>query len=455
MRSFLKNILQGSGLCCLLIVLESCTFIPDDGQPGGVFYAMNFKTNEPYRIETVKLFENERCIIYKSTDSAGTVAQGAAAIGAKFQDKIYPSITDVFGEPLDIDGNGKVILILMDIIDGLTDSYVAGYFFSADMYSKTDISYSNEGEILYIDDNDVTPGSESFYATMAHEFQHLLRFSDYARRKNNGEDISETEVWLNEGLSTAAEYIYLDSHINEYISHFNSDPNRTIRNGNNFYFWDDNNYDDYATAYLFFQWLRTQAETGADKYTIYRKICESGKSGYEGVLAAAQELFSDSGEIKAWEDLIGSWFLANYINAGSGLYGYHGELSLTVRPYSGAGRRIPLYPGEGVYSSINTTFSPETGSGPHISYLGADKDGMVNKAAPFMQDMLLTFNINNDINAEPEDGQVTGVRTREQTFRSVGTAPVSKFRVDGSPLLPPVPDIPPLVLPAERTGPDL
>jgi hypothetical protein len=437
-------------LCCLLVLLASCALPelepePEDPPPDGCdreFFAIDFKTEKPYTIYTDFLYENARCIIYK--DWKFTVNDTLKRlIGDEYINNIYPRVSGVFGEELDVDGNGKVIIVLMDIRDNLAagNSYVAGYFFSDDMYKKSTYSHSNEGEILYMDVKEGNPGNDLFYATLAHEFQHLLRFSDYARRWEQGEPVSMTETWLNEGLSTAAEYIYYGGHLSEYEKDFNNDTNESIRNGNTFYVWDDSEYSEYVTAYLFFQWLRIQAGgKGGDGYDIYREICKSGYSDYRAVLNAAVELFDADADVDSWEKLLGAWFLANYLNTPSksaklGLYGYNNEVSLTVYPLSQS--RIELRPGEGVYSIIERSFSPSTGSSAasNIRYIGAAKGSTVDKSAPYTGQRLLTFNANPDLGGYSESGELTGVKVPAQSLRFAGEPPPALRRVDGTSLL--------------------
>ena len=63
---------------------------------------------------------------------------------------------------------------------------------------------------------------------------------------------SEQDTWINEGLSSAAEYVYKGSHITDKINYYNADPNTYIAQGLNFLTW-LNYYENYSTVYLFFQ----------------------------------------------------------------------------------------------------------------------------------------------------------------------------------------------------------
>ncbi len=133
---------------------------------------------------------------------------------SEFDNNIYPKLTTNFGSPSDIDNNGKVTLLLLDIKDTYqdeNDSYIGGYFFSVDLFSQdelTGIGYprhykSNEREMLYIDINPGDPTSESLKSTVAHEFQHLINFSNNVIVENG----YPMPVWVDEGFAMAAEAI--------------------------------------------------------------------------------------------------------------------------------------------------------------------------------------------------------------------------------------------------------
>ena len=57
----------------------------------------------------------------------------ADAIATEFDNNIYPTDTSTFGAPPNVDGDEKIIILILDIQDGYEGSggYVAGYFYSA------------------------------------------------------------------------------------------------------------------------------------------------------------------------------------------------------------------------------------------------------------------------------------------------------------------------------------
>ncbi|GHU60872.1 hypothetical protein FACS189445_1560 [Spirochaetia bacterium] len=461
MKNFSGRI-QGTDLILfigVLILLHSCNVLTgttgqENKDPPEVpekirdFYVYNFDIRSYYTLNAVQLIENEGCVIYGDLAWQKRITkaeeQKIREAAEEYETTIYPKISGVFGECTDIDGNGKLIILLLDIIDGISPgsgSYMAGYFDSSDMGPGP---YSNRGELLYMDIAEGVLGSEDFHAAIAHEFQHLLRYSAYMRTG------AYTETWLDEGLSGAAEYVYLGKHLDDSVRYYNLDPENKIARGNTFFYWQGSDPADYATAYLFFQWLRIQAAGPDDPqgFRLYREICASPNS--QGVVNAAVKLIRP--DLDSWDKLIRTWLTANYMNSprknaadGLGLYGYNNEFTLMIHPYPKTGAAA-LLPGEGVYSVLpeNGSFSLSGASGSHIGY------GDIRKGQPplfnpvsknYSGEYLLTYN-GNDNNSTgtgflKESGQITGVTPvlRPSPPRAV-SGPSSPMRIDGTSLLP-------------------
>jgi len=147
-------------------------------------------------------------------------------IAAAFDNQIWPVDTRHFGEPSDLDGNGRVVILYTRAVNALTPAnvnyVVGGFFYSRDLFPKVATPSqgacpaSNEAEMFYMlapDPNGEVNGNRrtaesvrrSTLSTVAHEFQHLINAS---RRlfivRAPGNQWNE-EVWLNEGLSHIAE----------------------------------------------------------------------------------------------------------------------------------------------------------------------------------------------------------------------------------------------------------
>ena len=406
------------------------------------FYAQNMQTDEFYEIKASRLVDGEKCVIWAEAGSGVTKAS-ARKIAEKYDTIIRPRIVDAFSEKnftADFNGSqqrfddildyanrytggkdGKLTILLLDIKDGYdskkNNSYVAGYFFSGDFQRRGDIGYgffSNGRDMIYIDTN---PGlkmkPEQTYATFAHELQHLINYITSVRI--NRKYLQDT--WVDEGLSSHAEYLYLGKNPEDKCEWFSEDKNGTIAEGNNFFVW--GNYmdgeeslsilDDYSTVYLFFRWLYLQADEEL-KPRLFREIISSDQFDYRAVTNVASQI---NPKWEDWETLLRTWFAANYAPSNT-LYGYKGDsyLQSTIKVTPIAGDSIDLYPGEGVYSIINNPF-PTKSASASIRYAGLARNGTIlGTDSPYTGNMLLTFNVNtnNKKSTPATTGQLTGVK---------------------------------------------
>lgn len=412
-----------------LVLGLSCDLEPDPETGDGTFWALDLSASGTvyYKIQAKLREEGEHCLVYEEIPGIGSNSQSipytqVLSLINEFDTKIYPKLTPVFGEPVDVSGSGKVTLLLMDIRDGFvnaetTPGYVAGYFSYVDIENGP---YSNHRDMLYIDTWPATlstpQGRAQIYGTIAHEFQHLINYS----RHVGG---NEMELWIDEGLAESAGYVYSGVLDQSRIKYYREDPKGSIQYGNTFYVWYDG-FDDvlaeYATVYLFFQWLRIQADNGID---IYSEIISSDKTDYRAVLQAAD----DHLWIPDWENLLRYWFAANFFCDPDGLAGYGGKINeneLNARAYNAgafAEHKVDLLPGEGVYSVLPSALTPPTGSGygANICYAELDYASLdVNDTPPFNtggsgEVYLLTFNGNTKnaglVQSDIETGYITNV----------------------------------------------
>ena len=323
----------------------------------------------------------------------------AQQIAEEFEEAIYDMVEENFGDVPDVDGNGKVILLLLDIIDGFTGSggYVAGYFDPVHMFSKSTFAESNEADMLFMDVNPGVPGSQAFYRTAAHELQHLVNFGNTVMVDGRAQDL-----WINEGLSAGAEYLYESSQVTSRINYHNVDPLETIRLGNSFFVWNGyweqvvgDTLANYSTVYLFFQWLQLHASNGTG---IYRDILGSTHRDYRTVVDAASTRISSS--LSSWEAVISTWRHANIFNESSGLRGYKGEIATTRWGFlNTGGLEWPTSPGEALL--IQTSGGQYTypgGSGSSIRYHGINTaTNTVDTTGPtYSGDSVLVFNANSN-----------------------------------------------------------
>ena len=139
-------------------------------------------------------------------------------LGDLLDRELYPLDVETFGTESDIDGDGRVVLLLTPIVNALTpaaqcgsDGYVRGFFFGADLGTRS--LNSNRGEILYgfVPDpqglrscpHDAAEVLRQLPPTFVHEFQHMISYQQHVLVRRGADE----SVWLNEGLSHTAEAI--------------------------------------------------------------------------------------------------------------------------------------------------------------------------------------------------------------------------------------------------------
>jgi hypothetical protein len=142
---------------------------------------------------------------------------------ATFDTLVHPLAAAAFGEPQDLDGNGRAVIFFTRAVNELSpassNAYVGGFFWVRDLNERAVCAGSNAGEMFYMlvpdPDGLVTTANGSparafrhgfvdsvTVATLAHEYQHLINAS---RRALVTRTTVAEEGWLNEALSHVAE----------------------------------------------------------------------------------------------------------------------------------------------------------------------------------------------------------------------------------------------------------
>jgi hypothetical protein len=145
------------------------------------------------------------------------------SFASRFDTAVYPTVTGAFGEPLDVDANGRFIVLFSRSVNELTDDatqgFILGVVWARDLFPRTPqvllgLSFpgtcpgSNEAEMTYMaipdpawPDNIRDFIRRTTVATIAHEFQHAIN----ASRRIFVHNTVPEEVWLNEALSHITE----------------------------------------------------------------------------------------------------------------------------------------------------------------------------------------------------------------------------------------------------------
>ncbi|MDR0497944.1 MAG: hypothetical protein LBH42_10040, partial [Treponema sp.] len=324
-------------LIILALFLYSCEFIDTEWGGGGgsggfptttqtrTFKAINPVTNTFYNVNAVLLYKGKKCDVWG--EQAANVSQYTAQnVANDYDNNIYSKMMSAFnsGEsfiedgkavannPMEyaswmVDGDGKLTILLLNINAGSEEYIVAGYFHPINLLWDPNSNYCN---MIYINSKLAYDSSE-LNNTVAHEMQHLMNFAisinKRSERNSNGQitGIKQMDTWIDEGLAGAAEWVWSGEHSMGRVRDYNEDRSGTIKQGNNFYVWESKPasiLDDYATSYLFFQWLRLQAGSAG----IYKTIINSSSFDYRAVTTAANGAMTGKG-YNDWGTLLKTW----------------------------------------------------------------------------------------------------------------------------------------------------
>lgn len=168
---------------------------------------------------------SQHALIYEdnTNPTGGFTAAEYTSIINEFENIVWPTDSLNFGNPSDLDGNKKFIILYTRAVNDLTpvgaDFIVGGFYYARDLFPRAptpDLDgcpTSNLAEMVYMLVPDPTGASnghvrtkdlvrEGTVGTIAHELQHLINAS--RRLYVNNSPVFE-DVWLDEGLSHIAE----------------------------------------------------------------------------------------------------------------------------------------------------------------------------------------------------------------------------------------------------------
>ena len=195
----------------------------------------------------------------------------------------YPLLVETFGAPSDVDGDGKVAVLVTHLIE---DVDAGGQFRASSVLPREAGGDGNMIDLMWV--NPIYP-AESYRSLLAHEFQHLVNFNQHVLVRGGISEVS----WLNEGLSHLAEDLVADHHVSGNYSL----PTR-------------------GAAYLFVRSLVDLMGEG-----VLLRLVQTGLIDRDNVEAATGEGFAD---------LMARWGAQLYIS-GTGLSG-HSRFNYRISP---------------------------------------------------------------------------------------------------------------------------
>jgi immune inhibitor A len=214
----------------------------------------------------------------------------------RFQREVYPALRSVFGSEAKpgVDCDDHIHIVHVTGI-GTT---VGGYFTSTDAYPKAVRSDSNMGQVYVIHAaptfNGSDPGSASYMATLAHEFQHMIAANT----------VHATEVWIEEGVAQFAERLTGYGPSKNTLNAFAATPETQLNA------WSESsaggNSAHYGASYLFWSYLFDRF--GEDAVGRMLRHPQRSTDALMGVLGE-----SVPGARPSFEALFADWTVANLV----------------------------------------------------------------------------------------------------------------------------------------------
>lgn len=151
------------------------------------FTVSNVDDNRHFEIEAELRYETPHLFMW--VEQGQRVNQDGLERSARVvQSDNDPTNREFFGSEWTPGVDNDVHLHILHASD-LGDS-IAGYYSSADEFSRMAQPFSNEKEMFYINIDNNEPGTDFYDGTLAHEFQHMIHWHN---------DRNE-ETWINEGV---------------------------------------------------------------------------------------------------------------------------------------------------------------------------------------------------------------------------------------------------------------
>jgi hypothetical protein len=216
-RADARTLAQSPSLHPSALLHRSVTPVPVVGAKDSFFVCATLDCNGFNRIGATVVYAGQSGIIYvddhQLTGADSLTNADIVQLGTVFDQYLYPTDTVSFGRESDINGDGRVDILITPAVNGLTpdcsDGRVIGYFLANDLVPGN--LGSNAREMFYAFTTapatlDCTAVDRSralteLPPTLIHEFQHMISFNQHVLLRGGSDQVE----WLNEGLSHFAE----------------------------------------------------------------------------------------------------------------------------------------------------------------------------------------------------------------------------------------------------------
>lgn len=289
-------------------------YSPGDAE---TFWFSNHDSGRKEQIEAHLLHQSPQLNLWVQVDE--DVRPDKLTTAATFLEaQILPTNHTFFGSEWQpgMDGDPRLNILHVGDLGG----NVAGLFSAADAFTTAVNPFSNERELLYTSLRYAPPGSDEYYALIAHELQHLIHWHA---------DSNET-TWLNEGMSVLAAFLS-GYHSTDYEQAFATAPDVQL---NAFSYTSPRTSAHYGAAFFLAAYFLDRFGPEATQ-----SLLRQPEDGTAGITATLAEL----GEPAAFDDLFAAWVVANYLDStgrGEGIYQY-GNLDVPELVPSAVVERLP------------------------------------------------------------------------------------------------------------------
>jgi len=270
------------------------------------FWILNGDTVEHNQITATLLYITPHTYFW-AQDGADVNQDDVKRLMDTFENEIYPKDREFFGSEWipGIDGDEHIYVVYADGLGAST----AGYFNSTDSFSPTIKEYSNAHETFMVS---ITQdlGDEYTYATLAHEFVHMIQFpSDRNDQSWIGEGFAEVGAFLNGYGVGGWDWAYAgepDLQLNDW----NAEPGT--------------NGPHYGQSFLYLTYFLDRFGEEATK--ALNTNPENGLSSVDDTLADLNITDPQTGKVITADDVFMDWAAALYLldgNVGDGRFTYH------------------------------------------------------------------------------------------------------------------------------------
>ncbi len=301
------------------------------------FWVSNGDTSSNFQVNTTLRYITPHSYFWVE-DGVKANDSDIKALMDTFENKIYPTDREFFGSEWTpgVDNDPHIYVLY---VRGVGSS-VGGYFSSQDEVNPAVYKYSNGHELFIFNADGESLTDEYAYATLAHEFQHMIRYN---------QDRNETS-WLNEGFSEVAMLLngygvggvdnayaqQPDLPLTEWTS-LSSDPGTSAAH--------------YGEAFLFLTYFLDRF--GPQVTQAVGKDPLSSLESLDDTLSSLHVTDKLTGKPVSADDVVMDWMATMYLQDGSvgdGRYAYH---NYPDAPKVSATRQIDTCPQAPVQASVS------------------------------------------------------------------------------------------------------